>query len=85
MAVRLNAFDVLEMLEDDDFGLPEEEDSDYEGEGIQGYLPEVAIDDLEEEEEAEFNDRDRAVLAPPESHFGLQEGPVDHSPSKSTI
>ena len=54
MAVRLNAFDVLEMLEDDDFGLPEEEDSDYEGEGIQGYLPEVAIDDLEEEE-AEFN------------------------------
>ena len=59
MAVWLNVFDMLDGLEDDDFGLPEEEDSDSEGEGIQGYLPEVAMSVLEEEEEEEFNDTDR--------------------------
>ena len=33
MAKRLNTSDVLQLLEDDDFGLSEEDDSDFEGEG----------------------------------------------------
>ena len=85
MAVRYNALDVLDMLDCGDFGLPEEEDSDYEGEEIQGYLPEVSMDDFEEDEEDEVSDEDGELLAPPESHFGLQEGSVDHSPSKYTL
>ena len=30
---------MLQLLEDDDFGLSEEDDSDFEGEGIESYLP----------------------------------------------
>ena len=37
MAKRLNTSDVLQLLEDDDFGLSEEDDSDFEGEG--SHLP----------------------------------------------
>ena len=37
MAKRLNTSDVLQLLENDDFGLSEEEDSDFEGEGIESY------------------------------------------------
>ncbi len=36
MAVKYNALDVLDMLDSDDFGLSGGEDSDYEGEEIQG-------------------------------------------------
>ena len=39
MAKRLNTSDVLQLLEDDDFGLSEEDDSDFEGEGVESYLP----------------------------------------------
>ena len=39
MAKRLNTSDVLQLLEDDDFGLSEEDDSDFEGEGVGSYLP----------------------------------------------
>ena len=51
MAVWLNVFDVFDGLEDDDFGFPEEEDSDFEGRDIQGYLPETAIDGLKKRSE----------------------------------
>ena len=37
IAKRLNTSDVLQLLEDDDFGLSEKDDSDFEGEG--SYLP----------------------------------------------
>ena len=39
MAKRLNTSDVLPLLEDDDFVLSDEDDSDFEGEGIESYLP----------------------------------------------
>ena len=39
MAKHLNTSDVLQLLEDDDFGLPEEDESDFEGEGVESYLP----------------------------------------------
>ena len=39
MAKRLNASDVLQLLEDDDFGLSEEDHSDFEVKGVEGYLP----------------------------------------------
>ena len=30
---------MLQLLEDNDFGLSEEDDSDFEGEGVESYLP----------------------------------------------
>ena len=39
MAKRLNISDLLQLLEDDDFGLSEEDDSDFEGEDVVSYLP----------------------------------------------
>ena len=39
MAKRLNTRDVLQLLEDDNFGLSEEDDTDFEGEGVESYLP----------------------------------------------
>ena len=41
MASCLNLDEVLERLEDDDFGLSSEDESDFEGEGIYGYMPET--------------------------------------------
>lgn len=41
MASRLTASDVLDLLEDDDFGWFSGEDSDFEGEGVTSYLPEA--------------------------------------------
>ena len=59
MAERLTVSEVLQRLEDDDFGLSEEDDSDFEGENIEGYLPRVDVEvcsveqneGMEEEEE----------------------------------
>ena len=39
MAKRLNTSDVLRLLEDYDFGLTEEDDRDFECEGVESYLP----------------------------------------------
>ena len=39
MAKRLNTSDVLQLLEDDDFGLSEKADCDFEGKGVENYLP----------------------------------------------
>ena len=39
MAYRLNTSDVLQLLEVDDFGLPEEDESDFDDEGVESYLP----------------------------------------------
>ena len=41
MAKCLNTSDVLQLLEDDDFSLSEEDDSDFEGKGVENYLPRV--------------------------------------------
>ena len=30
---------MLQLLEDDDFGLSEEDESDFEGEGVESHLP----------------------------------------------
>ena len=39
MAKRQNTSDGLQQLEDDDFGLSEEDKSDFEVEGVESYLP----------------------------------------------
>ena len=41
MAARLTLEEVLERLEGDDCGLSSEEDSDFEGDGIYGYMAET--------------------------------------------
>ena len=83
MAVRYTADEVQRFLdEDDDFSLLEEDDSDFEGEGICGYLPEVDSatfpgaerDDREDDEEG-------AVLASP----GLQQGTVGQFSGRHTL
>ena len=43
VAKRLNMSDVLQLLEDDDFCLSEEDDSNFEGEGVESYLPRATI------------------------------------------
>ena len=53
MASRLSVYDVIERLEDDDYGLYSEDESDCEAEGTSGYMPEAdasgeALDDDEE-------------------------------------
>ena len=40
MAARYNVYDAVSMILDDDFGLSDGEDSDYEGEEVCGYRPE---------------------------------------------
>ena len=52
MAKRLNTSDVLQLLEDDDFGLSEEDESDFEGEGVESYLPR-AVPELSHVENSE--------------------------------
>ena len=52
MAKRLNTSDVLQLLEDDDFGLSEEDDNDFEGEGVGSYLPK-AVPELSHVENSE--------------------------------
>ena len=44
MAALLDVDAVLQRLEDDDFGLSVGEESDYEGEDIQSYLPSAPED-----------------------------------------
>ena len=39
MAKRLNTSDVLQLLEDDDFGLSEKDDCNFESKGVENYLP----------------------------------------------
>lgn len=74
MASRLTASEVFQLLEDDDFGLEEEDDSDFEGDEVESYLPQalsgLAIteplaqssqedeEDMEMEEIAEDSDSD---------------------------
>ena len=41
MASRLSARDVVQLMEDDDYGLGEDDDSDFEGDGVESYLPHV--------------------------------------------
>ena len=41
MASRLSARDVVQLMEDDDYGLGEDDDSDFEGDGVESYLPQV--------------------------------------------
>ena len=56
---------MLQLLEDDDFVLSEEDDSDFEGEGIESYLPradpklshgENSVVMVEDEEPLDFDD-----------------------------
>ena len=35
---------MLQLLEDNDFGLSEEDDSDFEGEGVESYLPKADLE-----------------------------------------
>ncbi len=76
MASRFNVSGVLDLLEDDDFGLSGGDDSDFEGDGICGYLPEVDTGLFEEDGENEVCDEEEGALDSPESHLGLQGGSV---------
>lgn len=44
MASRLSITDVLSLLNDSHYSHEDEEESDYEGEGVYSYLPEPAVD-----------------------------------------
>ena len=61
MAKRLNMSDVLQLLEDDNFGLFEEVDSDFEGEGVESYLPR-ADPELSHVENSELVEEDEEPL-----------------------
>ena len=61
MAKRLNTSDVLQLLEDNDFGLFEEVDSDFEGEGVESYLPR-ADPELSHVENSEVVEEDEEPL-----------------------
>ena len=75
MASCLNLDEVLERLEDDDFGLSSEDESDFEGEGIYGYMPETdearlvgmasegALDNGEEDGDMDDGDTSSALSA----------------------
>ena len=61
MAKRLNTSDVLQLLEDDDFGLSEEDDSDFEGESVESYLPR-ADPELSNVENSEVMEEDEELM-----------------------
>ena len=61
MAKRLNTSDVLQLLQDDDFGLSEEDDRDFEGESIESYLPR-ADPELSHVENSEVMEEDEEPL-----------------------
>ena len=52
---------MLQLLEDDDFGLSEEDDSNFEGEGIESYLPR-ADTELSHVENSEVMEEDEEPL-----------------------
>ena len=61
MARRLNTSDVLQLLEDDDFGLSEEDESDFEGGGVESYLPR-ADPELSHVENSEVLEEDKKPM-----------------------
>ena len=61
MAKRLNTSDVLQLLEDNDFGLFEEDNSDFEGEGIESHLPR-ADPELSHVEYSEVMEEDEELM-----------------------
>ena len=61
MAKRLNTSDVLQLLEDDDFGRSEEEDSDFESEGVESCLPR-ADSELNHVENSEVMEEDEEPM-----------------------
>ena len=61
MAKRLNTSNVLQLLEDNDFGLSEEDDSDFEGEGVESYLPR-AVPELSHVENSEVMEEDEEPM-----------------------
>ena len=52
---------MLQLLEDNDFGLSEEDDSDFEGEGRESYLPR-AVPELSHVENSEVMEEDEEPL-----------------------
>ena len=61
MAKHLNTSDVLQLLEDDDLGLSEEDDSDFEGKGVESYFPR-ADPELSHVENSEVMEEDEEPL-----------------------
>ena len=61
MAKRLNTRDVLQLLEDDDFDRSEEDDSDFEGEGVESYISR-ADPELSHVENSEVMEEDEEPL-----------------------
>ena len=74
---RLTASDILERLDNDEFGLSSGEESDFEGEGVISYRPpglEDPLDGLVDEEELgeghSDNDEEYSDAAPPVPSIG---------------
>ena len=57
----LETSDVLQLLEDDDFGQSEEDESDFEGKGVESYLPR-ADPELSHVENSEVMEEDEEPL-----------------------
>ncbi len=71
----MNTSDVLQLLEDNDFGLSKEDDSDFEGEGIESYLPRAGPE-LSHVENSE-------VMEEVEEPLGFEDIVLDDSSSSS--
>ena len=56
-----NTSDALQLLEDDDFGLSEEDESDFEGEGVESYLPRAHFE-LSHGENSEVMEKDEEPM-----------------------
>ena len=63
MSLRYTASDVAQLLDDDDFGLSESDSSDFEGDEVFGYLPEVQHDALYEEDSQELEEQVNAYTS----------------------
>ena len=54
MATRFITSKVIQLLDDDDFGLPREEESDFEGDEVGSYLPRSEFEKSDEQNLEEY-------------------------------
>ena len=62
MASRLSARDVVQLMEDDDYGLGEDDDSDFEGDGVESYLLQVFSELSNVEQWSKSTQEDREAI-----------------------
>ena len=85
MAARYNVHDALSMILDDNFGLSEGEESDFEGEEVCGYRPECRPNlSVRDDREGDAIEEDGEALEVG-SHVRPEERVMDSDSSKSTL